>query len=201
MEVLTKICSKCKQNKEISLFGKNNRDIIRSECNDCRHIYYINNRNIFLEKQKDYYISNKRKIINYQITYRKLNKEKVKKRTKLQIYNKRKSDINFRLIGNLRHRIWIALKENYKSKRTLELTGCTIEELKKYLQQTAISNGYTDFDIENFNGRDYHIDHIIPCSIFNLECSYHQKLCFNYKNLQILTAKENILKSNNYENN
>jgi hypothetical protein len=87
-------------------------------------------------------------------------------------------------------------KENYKSASVLKLIGCSIEQLKEHLQQTAIKNGYSDFDINTYSGKEYHIDHIIPCSAFNLKCSYHQKLCFNYLNTQILESKENILKSN-----
>ena len=42
----------------------------------------------------------------------------------------------------------------------------------------------------------WHIDHIVPCSKFDLSDPDQQKECFNYKNLQPLWAKENILKSN-----
>jgi len=64
------------------------------------------------------------------------------------------------------------------------------------LHAPFVKNGYLDFDINNYDGKEYHIDHIIPCDVFNLKCSYHQKICFHYTNLQILKAKENIKKSN-----
>ena len=51
-----------------------------------------------------------------------------------------------------------------------------------------------NFNIENYSGKEYHIDHIIPCAAFNLKCRFHQKLCFNYTNLQILNANENMKK-------
>lgn len=69
-------------------------------------------------------------------------------------------------------------------------------KLKTHLQDTATKNGYTNFDINNYSGREYHIDHIIPCSAFNLSCSYHQKLCFNWNNPQILKAETNLIKGN-----
>jgi len=87
-----------------------------------------------------------------------------------------------------------ALKGRSKSKKTLELIGCSLSELKKHLQETAIKNGYLDFDIESYSGHEYHIDHIVPCSKFNLSCSYHQRICFNFKNLQISSARENLRK-------
>jgi len=109
--------------------------------------------------------------------------------------NKLKTDTDFKLAKLLRRRLREAVKKNIKKTSALTLLGGSIEEAKRYLQQTAINNGYVDFDINNYSGEDYHIDHIIPCSAFNLSCSYHQKLCFHYSNLQILRAKENLLKS------
>jgi hypothetical protein len=72
--------------------------------------------------------------------------------------------------------------------------GCSLDYLKQHLQEIAIKNNYLDFNINSYDGNKYHIDHIIPCNSFNLQCSYHQKLCFNYNNLQILEAEENIKK-------
>lgn len=74
--------------------------------------------------------------------------------------------------------------------------GCSRKEYLKHLQETAIKNGYKDFDIENYDHSLYHIDHIIPRSAFNLTCSFHRKLCFHYSNVQILKAKYNLVKGN-----
>ena len=79
----------------------------------------------------------------------------------------------------------------------MSLIGCTIEELKEHLQKTAIKNGYNDFDINNYSGKEYHIDHIKPCSSFDLSKPEDQAKCFHYSNLQILTATENLIKSDN----
>jgi hypothetical protein len=106
-----------------------------------------------------------------------------------------KTDPSFKLLKQLRGRINCALKNNSKSKRTLELIGCTIPQLKQHLQQTAIQNGYTGFDIESYSSRQYHIDHILPCASFDLSLQENQIECFHYSNLQILTARENIIKS------
>ena len=105
-----------------------------------------------------------------------------------------KLDSNFKIIKLLRNRIKQSIKRNSKSLHTKELIGCTINTLKEHLQQTTIQNGHKDFNINNYSGKEYHIDHIIPCSVFNLSCSYHQKLCFHYNNLQILDAKTNMIK-------
>ena len=44
----------------------------------------------------------------------------------------------------------------------------------------------------------WHIDHIIPCSRFDLNKEEEQYKCFNYKNLQPLWAEENKIKSNKF---
>ena len=43
------------------------------------------------------------------------------------------------------------------------------------------------------------IDHRIPCAAFNLKNPVHQKVCFWYKNLQPMWAKENIIKRDKYK--
>ena len=48
----------------------------------------------------------------------------------------------------------------------------------------------------NYGIHGWHIDHVIPCSKFNLKNLDEQNKCFNYQNLQPLWAEENIKKSN-----
>lgn len=129
------------------------------------------------------------------------------KKAQLRYRSTEKAKLNRRLRGSterktnpilykMRCRICSVLKHSHKSTSTTLLVGCSMEKLKNYLQNTAEENGYTNFDINNYSGKEYHIDHIVPCSAFNLNCSYHQKLCFNWSNLQILSAKDNLIKSN-----
>ena len=40
----------------------------------------------------------------------------------------------------------------------------------------------------------WHIDHIIPCTRFNLTSAAQQRICFHYSNLQPLWAYENFSK-------
>jgi hypothetical protein len=41
---------------------------------------------------------------------------------------------------------------------------------------------------------EWHIDHIKPCSSFNLEEPHEQMTCFHWSNLQPLWAKDNLRK-------
>ena len=46
----------------------------------------------------------------------------------------------------------------------------------------------------------WHIDHIIPSSLFDLTKEEEQKKCFHYTNLQPMRGIENKTKSNNILN-
>ena len=74
------------------------------------------------------------------------------------------SDPNFQLSCNLRTRLSSALKGKTKSKRTLELLGCSIDFLRKHLEKQFKSSMTWD----NHSVHGWHIDHIIACSKFDL---------------------------------
>ena len=96
-----------------------------------------------------------------------------------------KQDIKFRLKRLLRSRMNLALTNNQKSGHSLELLGCSIDELKVHLEQ-QFEPGMT---WNNYG--EWHIDHIIPCNYFDLTKEENQRICFNYRNLQPLWAEEN----------
>lgn len=47
-----------------------------------------------------------------------------------------------------------------------------------------------------YGPKGWHIDHIIPCSLFDPADPAQQKICFHYTNLQPLWCDINIAKSN-----
>jgi len=153
--------------------------------------YYYKNRDILLlkaknkrEKNKDYY--NKKQMVRY-YKNQKLISKKLKRR--------RDTDINYRLRLNLRHRVLEALKGNNKSKRTLELLGCSVEFLNKHLEsQFADGMNWSNYG-SGKNGKEaqeWHIDHIIPCFTFDLTDPKQQEQCFHYRNLRPLWAIDNL---------
>jgi len=119
--------------------------------------------------------------------YIKKNKEIIKQRKK----DRKANDPVFLLKMNLRNRIKIAFKKNYKSGMAIKYLGCSIEQLKIYLESLFV-NGMT---WENYGLYGWHIDHIIPVSsIKNVEDIEQISIVCNFKNLQPLWAKDNLKK-------
>jgi len=176
---------------------KEQSEIWREKNKEYYKNYYQNNK----DKINKYREKNKNKIKEYKKEWIKRNKNKVrelhkqwaiKNRKKMNLYqkNKREYDINYKIVCNLRSRLVKALKNNSKTKTTLKLVGCGIEFLREHLQKQFK---------QGMNWQNYglwHIDHIRPCSKFDLSKPNEQAKCFNYSNLQPLWAKENLEKSN-----
>jgi hypothetical protein len=106
-------------------------------------------------------------------------------------------DITYKLGSLLRNRIWKALKIQglQKNDTTMELTGCSKEELIEYLE-SQFSKGMT---WENWSLYGWHIDHIRPVSSYDLSDPAQVKECFHYSNLQPLWAIDNLKKSDSWE--
>ena len=120
--------------------------------------------------------------------YLKNRKEIIKKR---MLYNKfrYKTDKNFKLKTCLRSRISEVLKSKYKSASTMKLIGVdSIEFVWNHLEK-SFKPGMT-----RKNHGKWHIDHIKPCSSFDLTKPSEQRECFHYTNLQPLWASENLAK-------
>jgi hypothetical protein len=102
--------------------------------------------------------------------------------------------LNRRIGTNLRTRLNSALKRNSKKGKTLELLGCSIEQLKDHLQKKFTEGMTWDNYGSGICGKgmkEWHIDHIIPCSSFILKEEEEQYRCFHYTNQQPMWAKEN----------
>jgi hypothetical protein len=75
-----------------------------------------------------------------------------------------------------------------KSGKTYELTGCTIAELCRHIESKFVGG------MSWSNRHLWQIDHIHPCSKFDLTDPVQQKKCFHWTNLQPLWAVDNIRK-------
>jgi hypothetical protein len=107
-------------------------------------------------------------------------------------YEKRWKESNptKKIACDLRSRIWSTLKGKKKYSHFRELVGCSDDFLKEYLE-SLFQEGMT---WHNHGQYGWHIDHIIPCSSFDLTDPEEQKKCFHYTNLQPLWWYDNIKK-------
>tara|TARA_R100001163_G_scaffold42664_1_gene32235 strand:+ start:79 stop:777 length:699 start_codon:yes stop_codon:yes gene_type:complete len=95
-----------------------------------------------------------------------------------------------RMIDSQRSRIRCAIRDSIKSDRTMDLVGCTPNELKDHIE-SQFKDGMT---FDNYGRGGWVIDHIKPIVSFDLSDPEQQRECFHYTNLQPLWEKENLTK-------
>lgn len=199
----TKVCSKCRKELPLDSFRKNKSQLDGFNC------YYIECNFIY---NNNYFKNNSQKILNRSINWRNSNLERCRKiEEKYRANHKEdctqrilawkqyqyKTNAEYRLVENLRGRFLKAIRNNQKSGHTLELLGCTIEHLKQHLE-SQFEPGMT---WDNYGKNGWEIDHIVPCSYFDLTKEENQRICFNYRNLQPLWARDNYKKSDEVPDN
>ena len=85
--------------------------------------------------------------------------------------------------------IEISLKS--KKSKFKKILGIEIDEFIKHIE----SQFTIEMSWDNRGYETWHIDHIRPCESFDLSDKDQQLVCFNYRNQQPLSAKENLKKN------
>ena len=154
--------------------------------------YYYKNWNKVQEWHRKYKENNEEKLKKHYYSesnqkrlkeYREKNKERAQKlrqkrdkknRKKLNKYtrDRKKTNPSIRIRHQLSNRLWSALKRNnlYQNKcaSTMQLVGCTIEELWKHLESSSSWEPW--MTRENYGKGGWDVDHILPCASFDLKC-------------------------------
>jgi hypothetical protein len=184
--VITKICSKCKEIKELNLFYKKtcNPDGLFAHCKICDGI----KRKKYPKGNKEHYLKNRDKILQKNKEYKKNHREQINLRNRILFAENPESKLRTRL----RVRLCEAIRGNYKSGSAVKDLGCSIEYLKKYIE-SKFKDGMT---WKNWTNTGWHIDHIKPISSFNLNNKEELLKAVHYTNLQPLWAYENLSKGN-----
>lgn len=98
-----------------------------------------------------------------------------------------------RVLSVQRVRLRRALRGTLKAGNTVQLLGCSSEQLRKHLE----SQFRPGMNWENY-GIVWEVDHIKPCTTFDFSDPEQQKDCFHFSNLQPLTLEENRQKGASY---
>jgi hypothetical protein len=172
--------SRKKSNKKWEL---NNKNKIK--------IYNDLNKNKIKNRKSKWYSINKNRLQILNKEWRLKNKDGLKKHR--NSYNKIKEsiDVQYKLSNRLRSRLNKAINRNFKAGSAVRDLGCTVEELKPYLE-SKFQPGMT---WDNWTTDGWHIDHIKPLASFDLTDRNQLLEACHYTNLQPLWAKDNLIKS------
>jgi hypothetical protein len=200
-----KVCSKCKEEKEVCEFGKrkDSKDGLRNECKSCAKEWRLKNREHLLKYNKNWKNSNPEHVYHYHKKYKEENDKELKKYQKewyLQNKNILNEKIKLKKLTNpiflvscsVRKRMSEYIRKNniLKKNKTFEIVGLCPIQLSHYLE-TQFTEGMS---WNNYGKYGWHIDHIIPLSSAKTEKELYE-LC-HYTNLQPLWAEDNLKKSN-----
>jgi hypothetical protein len=176
-----KRCRKCQHVQPVEQFQKQARtnDGYATHCKSCTNEM----KRMYRERDKHRYLARGKLM-------REKNKASLHRKYNEYCKAKCRVDPQFRMKLRLRTNLCNAFTNAKlkKTTKTFKLLGCTLEEFMQHIV-TTIPDGYTIND-------KLHLDHIIPCSYFDLANEWHQRVCFHWTNIQLLTPEENRKKSN-----
>lgn len=160
--------------------NKNHPDGRAYHCKGC-HAVYLKKRYRSSKKARDtekrYYKKNKKRLNEQNKKWRAANQDKIRE------YEKTPQRKAYKYLCK-------SLKKLIKNSSNCHsiVVGCTGKELAIHIE-SQFQKGMT---WENMG--EWHIDHIKPCSWFDLMDIEQRRECFHYTNLQPLWAKDNLKK-------
>lgn len=187
---------------EILAKAKSYRLANRSRIKERDRIRYSKNSQAIKLKVSEYQKSNKEKCNLRKKLWASKNRQRVKL-SKLRwvkknpdykrkwIFNRRRNDVGFRILCSLRRRLYGTYLRKGWSNSASSLLGCSLEDFRIYLE-SKFEPGMT---WENYGKHGWHIDHIVPCALFDLTKEDHRKRCFHFSNLQPMFALQNHKKA------
>lgn len=178
---LGKTCSVCSEWKEWTQYGKDkrNRDGHYSSCRSC---HAAAARKSYAKDPKAAHARNK--------AWKERNPAAANAHAAKYQRNKRARDIQHRLKGHLRSRLYKALRDagTARNASAVQDLGCTVEQLRAYLESKFLPGMTWE------NRHLWHIDHIRPLASFDLTDPEQQRQACHYTNLQPLWAEDNLRK-------
>jgi hypothetical protein len=156
------------------------------------NIIYASYRKKYRENHKEYYKEyNKKYKRKDSKEYNKLYRLSKKVINYKKHCERLKTDLNYKLKYKLRICVRQYITKEYKTTKTMDLLGCTVNEFRNYLEGKFTKG----MSWQNYGRNGWVIDHIVPCSKFDLTDIEQQRQCFHYRNMQPLWEKNNRIKS------
>ncbi len=179
-----KKCIKCLKEKDISQYHFKDK-ASGTRCNTCKECKSSYNKQI--ESKPENKLKRKKQKEAYWLKIKYTAKEKRSPYMRI----KRRTDIQYRKANTIRASLSYALSNRTKTlPKYLGLS--TVDEAIKFIESKFKPGMSWE------NRREWQIDHIIPLSSFDLTDKKQVEIANNYSNIQILFAKENKEKRNNY---
>ena len=221
MNIETKICSRCRLEKEINNFYfHKDRGSFRAECKACTNesVKRYNNKNKekikqdkkkygavhkeeLKSKHKIYYENNKETIFQRHKMYDEVHKEERKIYHNDYRKQKRQNDPVFRLRCLVSCAVCYLLKkqDSKKDNPTWEKLFYSPEQLKEHLEKLWEPwMSWENHGKSDLNKRTWQIDHIVPQSLLLYDSLDHPNFqkCWALENLRPLETQENMKKGN-----
>jgi hypothetical protein len=155
----------------------------KNRCKSCSSAANISpaEREARLASMRIYQKTHAEQIRAYTLRYRPINTARTLER--------RAEDMSYRLTGNIQGRMSSALRGGRKFGTTIGLLGCSIEYFMAWLESQFVGelswNNYAEL---------WNVDHVSPCTSFDLTKRKQQEECFSWKNQRPLNKVENHLK-------
>jgi hypothetical protein len=212
---MVKFCKSCNSEKDVSEFyvrrnrgnglagythkcksccKKTSREYTSLDKKEYMKKYRENNKEKLKDYIKNWRIENVDKFKSGQKKYYQENKELVIRRNYEYCKYKTSTDSLYKLRRGIRALILVSFRNQFttKSKKTIEILGCSFEEFKLHLE----SKFDDKMNWEN-QGTYWHMDHIIPISSAITEEDVYR--LNHYTNFQPLYWEDNLKKSNKIE--
>jgi len=147
------------------------------------------------EYQREWRAKNREKTRKYVREWRAKNPEKSREQNRKDLKTfriKNRGNPIYRMQQNMRSAMWAALAVRRKSQSTMNIIGCTVEELFEHLE--SCSSWEFWMTRENYGKNGWDVDHIIPISKWSENCPLQFALCWDKSNLQPMEHIANIKK-------
>jgi hypothetical protein len=173
----------------------------KSYCRQCGNemsrYYKLRNKEKIAAYNKQYKKEHKDDISIYNHNYNIENREIIQTRQTATQKERRGKDENFRLSGLERKKTKQHLKKKFCIKDELcnKRYSCSSKFIKEWFEYLFTDNMNWDN-----HGILWHLDHIKPCSSFDLTIEGQLEECYHWSNLRPLKAEDNQRKTNKIDN-